>query len=136
MPKAVHFDIQADDPERVKSFYAKLFGRKFERPMEAMEYYLTDTEDLEGKPGQGGNLEKRQSADQRIMNYIGVNSVDEYLLKVEKLGGKVLMPKTIVPGWGYLAICTVTENNTFGIWEGDEIAKSLSEKSIMGCCKS
>jgi len=40
MPKAVHFDIQADDPERVKSFYAKLFGRKFERPMEAMEITL------------------------------------------------------------------------------------------------
>ena len=135
MPKAVHFDVLEDDPERVNSFYAKLFGRKFERPMEAMEY-LTDTEDLEGKPGSGGKLGKRQSADQKIMNYIGVNSVDEYLLKVEKLGGKVLMPKTIVPGWGYLAICTVTENNTFGIWEDDEITKSLSEKSMMECCKS
>jgi predicted enzyme related to lactoylglutathione lyase len=123
MPTAVHFDIPPDDPERAKSFYAKLFGRKFERPMEPMEYYLMDTEDLEGKPGLGGGLGKRQSADQRIMNYIGVNSVDEYLLKVEKLGGKVLMPKTVVPGVGYLAICTVTENSTFGLWEDDGIAK-------------
>jgi len=123
MPTAVHFDIPPDDPERAKSFYAKLFGRKFERPMEPMGYYLMDTEDLEGKPGLGGGLGKRQSADQRIMNYIGVNSVDEYLLKVEKLGGKVLMPKTVVPGWGYLAICTVTENSTFGLWEDDGIAK-------------
>jgi predicted enzyme related to lactoylglutathione lyase len=123
MPTAVHFDIPPDDLERAKSFYAKLFGRKFERPMEPMEYYLMDTEDLEGKPGLGGGLGKRQSADQRIMNYIGVNSVDEYLLKVEKLGGKVLMPKTVVPGWGYLAICTVTENSTFGLWEDDGIAK-------------
>ena len=35
--KPVHFDVPADDPERVNSFYAKLFGCKFERPMEAME---------------------------------------------------------------------------------------------------
>lgn len=123
MPKVAQFDIPADDPGRVKSFYSTLFGRKFERPMEAMEDYLTDTENLEGKPDSVGDLGKRQSSDQ-IMNYISVNSVDEYLSKVEKLGGKVLIPKTIVPGWGFLAICMVTENNTFGLWEDDEIAKS------------
>ena len=123
MPKVAQFDIPTDDPERVKSFYSTLFGRKFERPMEAMEDYLTGTENLEGKPDSVGDLGKRQSSDQ-IMNYISVNSVDEYLSKVEKLGGKVLIPKTIVPGWGFLAICMVTENNTFGLWEDDEIAKS------------
>jgi predicted enzyme related to lactoylglutathione lyase len=84
--------------------------------MDAMEYYLVETEDLEGKPGLGGGLGKRNTADQKIVIYIGVSSVDEYLLQVEKLGGKVLMPKTVVPGWGYLAICMDTENNTFGLW--------------------
>jgi len=91
--------------------------------MEAMEYYLIDTEDLEGKPGPGGGLGKRGSANQRITNYIGVSSVDEYLLKVEELGGKILMQKTAVPGFGFLAICMDTENNTFGLWEDDEKAK-------------
>lgn len=123
MPTIAHFDIPADDPERAKSFYAKLFGWKFERPMEAMEYYLTDTDDLEGKPGPGGGLGKRGTADQRIVNYIGVSSVDDYLREVEKLGGKIVMPKTAVPGWGYLAICMDPENNTFGLWEDDKKAK-------------
>ena len=41
---------------------------------------------------------KRGTADQKIVNYIGVSSVDEYLSKVEKLGGKVLMPKSAVSG--------------------------------------
>jgi len=122
MPTIAHFDIPADNPERAKSFYAKLFGWKFERPMEAMEYYLTDTDDLEGKPGPGGGLGKRGTADQRIVNYIGVSSVDDYLSEVEKLGGKIVMPKTAVPGWGYLAICMDTENNTFGLWEDDKKA--------------
>jgi predicted enzyme related to lactoylglutathione lyase len=78
---------------------------------------------LEGNPGPGGGLGKRGTADQRIVNYIGVSSVDEYLMKVKKLGGKVLMPKSSVPGWGYLAICMDTENNTFGLWEDEEKAK-------------
>jgi uncharacterized protein len=122
MPTIVHFYIPVDDPERAKSFYGKLFEWKFERPVEAMEYYLKETEDLEGKTGPGGGLGKRGTADQRIVNYIGVSSVDEYLSKVEKLGGKVLMPKSAVPRLGYLAICMDTENNTFGLWEKKEKA--------------
>ena len=46
-------------------------------------------------------------------------------MEVEKLGGKVVMPKTAVPGWGYLAICMDTENNTFGLWE--ETTRKLIE---------
>lgn len=123
MPTIVHFDIPADDPERAKSFYARLFGWKFEKPVETMEYYLVETEDLEGKSGVGGGLGKRGTADQRMVNYIGVSSMNEYLLKVEEFGGKVLMPKTAVRGWGYLALCMDTENNTFGLWEDDEKAR-------------
>jgi hypothetical protein len=47
MPTIVHFDIPADDPERAKSFYSRLFGWKFEKPIEDMEYYLVDTKNLE-----------------------------------------------------------------------------------------
>lgn len=120
MPTIVHFDVPADDPERAKKFYAELFGWKFEKPLETMDYYLIETEGLKGEPGPGGGLGKREMADQRIMNYIGVSSVDEYLVKIEELGGKILMQKTAVPGWGYLAICMDTENNTFGIWQDEE----------------
>jgi predicted enzyme related to lactoylglutathione lyase len=123
MPTIVHFDIPADDLERAKSFYSKLFGWKFEKPIETMEYYLIDTEDLEGKKGPGGGLGKRGTAEQKITNFIGVPSVDEYLAKIEKLGGKVLMAKTAVPGMGYLAICMDTENNPFGLWEENEEAR-------------
>lgn len=123
MPTIVHFDIPADDLERAKRFYARLFGWKFEKPIETMEYYLVDTEDLEGNPGTGGGMGKRETADQKIMNYIGVTSVDEYLAKIENLGGKVLMQKTAVTGMGYLAICMGTENNPFGLWEEKQEAQ-------------
>ncbi len=88
MPTIVHFDIPADDSERAKNFYSRLFGWKFEKPLETMDYYLIETEGPKGgESGPGGGLRKREGADQRIMNYIGVPSVDEYLEKVEKLGG-------------------------------------------------
>jgi predicted enzyme related to lactoylglutathione lyase len=123
MPTIVHFDIPADDPARAKNFYGKLFGWKFEKPFGTMEYYLFDTQDLEGKPGVGGGLGKREKADEKMMSYIGVASIDEYLPKIEELGGKILAPKMPVPGWGYLAICMDTENNMFGLWEDNKEVK-------------
>jgi predicted enzyme related to lactoylglutathione lyase len=52
-----------------------------------------------------------------------VPSVDEYADKVEKLGGKIIVPKKAVPGMGYFIICMDTENNAFGIWEINPGAK-------------
>lgn len=123
MPTIVHFDIAADDPERAKEFYTKLFGWKMEKPPGPMEYYLIETTTLEGEEGVAGGLGKWEALEQRITNFVGVPSVDEYLAKVEKLGGKIVAPKMTVPGWGYLASCMDTENNMFGLWEEDEKAE-------------
>jgi len=43
--------------------------------------------------------------------------VTEYAKKVERLGGKVKVPKTEVPDFGWYAVCADTENNTFALWE-------------------
>lgn len=123
MATIAHFDVPADDPARAKTFYENLFGWKFNLMPGPMEYYLIETKDLSGKPSVGGGLGKRGTPDQRITNYIGVKSVDEHLLKAKKLGAKVIMQKTAVPGWGYLAILKDTENNTFGLWQEDKGAK-------------
>jgi hypothetical protein len=94
-----------------------------EKPPGMADYYLIETRDLEGKPGVGGGLGKRGEPGQRITSYIGVSSIDEYVAKVESLGGKVVMPRMAVPGWGYLAICFDTEDNMFGLWQEDRGAK-------------
>jgi predicted enzyme related to lactoylglutathione lyase len=123
MPTIVHFDLPADDVERGKKFYEKLFDWKFDKVPMPEPYYLIETKDLEGNPGIGGGMGKRMLPGQQVSNYIGVPSVDEYLEKVEKLGGNIFMPKTAVPGWGYLAVCVDTENNVFGLWEEDRNVK-------------
>ena len=123
MPTIVHFNVSADDMERAKEFYEKLFDWKIESYPSPVPYYLIQTTDLDGNEAVGGGLAKRDELAQGITNFIGVRSVDEYIAKIEKLGGKVIEPKWAVPGWGYLAVCLDTENNTFGIWEEDENAQ-------------
>ena len=60
---------------------------------------------------------------QGILNYIDVKSIDEYSTKVKQLGGKIKQTKMAIPKTGYLAVCTDTEGNTFGLWETDSTAK-------------
>lgn len=130
MPTIVHFEIPSDDIQRSKKFYNELFGWNIEKwpgseaMPEEMEYWMiTTTDDKGNKALTGGMMKRKMPEQQGITNYINVKTVQEYSAKVEQLGGKVKIPKSPVPGMGYFAICTDTENNTFAIWETDETAK-------------
>ena len=118
----VWFEIPADDVERAKLFYGELFGWKIERFPGPMEYWHIDTGGSDDTPD-GGLLKRQNPGQQGITNYVGVASVDESAVKVEKLGGKICMAKTAVPEMGYFAICQDPENNVFALWEGNENAK-------------
>jgi uncharacterized protein len=123
MPTVVHIDIASDNPQRAKKFYEELFNWKFTSYPGMAEFFLFETTDLKGGKGVGGGLGKRGEPGQRITDYIGVSSVDEYSAKIKKLGGKITLAKMAVPGMGYMANCQDTEGNTFGIWQEDTNAK-------------
>lgn len=123
MPTITHFMVPAEDIERAKKFYSELFDWKIEKLPGPIEYYQIETKSESGEKGIGGGMVKRENPSQAITNYIDVPSIDEYIAKVEKLGGKVVVPKMAVPGEGYTAVCLDTENNTFGLWETDKNAK-------------
>ena len=119
MPTIVHFEIPADNVERAKSFYSKLFGWEI-KEIPGMDYWIITTT---GEKSLGGGMMKRQNPGQPIINYVDVPSVDQYAAEIEKLGGKIIFPKTAIPEMGYFAICLDTEKNTFGIWEENRNAK-------------
>jgi uncharacterized protein len=121
MASIVWFDIGADNVERAKSFYGSLFGWKIEKMPGPMDYWHVDTGGGNDTPD--GGIMKRKDPHQGITNYIGVPSVDEFVAKVQKLGGKVCMAKTAVPHMGYFAVCQDTENNAFALWEKNESAQ-------------
>lgn len=119
----VWFEIPADDLKRAKKFYSSLFGWKIEAmPGAAIEgYHHMDTGGAKESPD--GGLMPRMHPGQTITSYVLVPSVTKHMAKVKKLGGNVCKPKTAVPGMGYFAICSDTENNTFAIWEMNPKAK-------------
>ena len=117
MPNAiVHFEIPADDVKRAKKFYQKALGWKISDPWK-MDYFLVETKE-KGEEGINGGLMPRKMPGQPFMNYVGVDSIDSYLKKVEKAGGVVIMPKTeIAPGMGWIAAFKDTEGNIMGFHE-------------------
>lgn len=121
MPRVVHFEIPADDPDRATEFYSKLFGWTISKWEGPMDYWMIFSGN--GEPGIDGAITKREEPVTSVVNTISVPSVDEFMEKVTAHGGKVIMPKTTVPGVGYFTYCLDTEGNMFGIIENDESAQ-------------
>jgi len=121
MPRPVHFEIPADQPERAVAFYEKVFGWEFHKWDGPMPYWLVST----GAEARGidGGLHPRAHPGQGTVNTIDVPSCDAYVAKVTAAGGKVAMPKVAIPGVGWLAYCTDPEGNTFGIMQADAAAR-------------
>jgi predicted enzyme related to lactoylglutathione lyase len=99
-----------------------LFGWKIEKAEvkkdgDSMDYWMISTSGVSNDKSLGGGIMKRQDPQQPNLNYIGVDSIDEYSRKIGELGGKVVMPKTEISDYGYFAVCMDTENNAFALWE-------------------
>lgn len=125
----VHFEVPADDAEKLSKFYADLFGWKIEKmSMEGTDYYSvmtvdTDEQGVPKAPGAiNGGIAPRMAPEQKPMNYVDVESVDAYVTKATGLGATVTMGKMPVPGMGWFASLVDPEGNPFGVWQSDTAA--------------
>ena len=118
MPRVVHFEIPVENPERSIKFYSEVFGWSFHRWEGPQEYWLIGTGD-DRDPGINGGL-MRRNQNQMVINTIDVASVDEFSSKITRLGGAVVVPKTSIPGVGYLAYFTDPDGNMFGIMQRED----------------
>ena len=121
MPRPIHFDISADDPERATAFYGEVFGWEIGKWDGPFDYWLIRTGPPD-EPGIDGGLARREAPSDTILNFIGVPSVAEYEEKVITHGGKIVRERQAIPGVGYLAVCEDTEGNRFGLLEADDNA--------------
>ena len=123
MPRVIHFEIHAEQPERAIKFYREVLGWEFTKWDGPMPYWLITT-GPDGQPGINGGLIQRKGAidGQAVIAYVctvDIPSVDEYIEKVKTQGGSVAVPKMPVPGVGWLAYCKDTEGNLFGLMQAD-----------------
>jgi predicted enzyme related to lactoylglutathione lyase len=121
MPRPVHFEIHAQDPERGKAFYAQLFGWTFQHLPE-LDYWLIHTGEEDG--GINGGMLKRKGpnpgGEDPVIGWIctmGVDDVDGSMARAQDLGGSIAMEKMDVPGYGWLGYCKDTEGNIFGMMQ-------------------
>ncbi len=129
MPRVVHFELHAEQPERAIEFYKGLFGWEFTRwGGEHFEYWLIKTGPSE-KPGLDGGLVRRRgpgpSGDVPVVGYvcsIDVESVDATVAAVLNAGGTIALPKMPVPTVGWLAYVKDTEGNLLGLYQQDPTA--------------
>lgn len=122
MSRVCHFEIPAAEPDRAVAFYQKVFGWKFDKWAGPTEYWLITTA-ADGVPGINGGMMRKPGGITCTTNTIDVDSVDGAVAAVTKAGGKLVMPKTPIPGVGYFAYCEDTEGNVFGVMHRDEKAK-------------
>ncbi len=116
----VHFEIPADDPEGLADFYRDLFGWGIETAEGFDDYWLIETAP-EGEGVNGGMME-RQHPQQQPVNYIWVESVEEYVAKAKELGAELVVEKTPVAEMGWFAWLQDPQGNFFAIWESAEEA--------------
>jgi len=121
MPRVVHFDIDAENPEQLVEFHGKVFGWKFMKWEGPMEYWLITTGG-KGEPGIDGGLSRRTPG-RPTFDTIDVPDIDEYMKKVEENGGTIMGPKMPIPGIGWFASFKDVEGNMFGLMEDDPEAK-------------
>lgn len=114
MPRVIHFEIPAEDPERAIKFYKDVFGWEIEK-WEHGDYWLVST-GPEDEPGINGAIMPKESGNM-VRETISVNSFNEFAEKIDGQGGKMLTDKMPIPDMGFTGLFQDTEGNVMGIIE-------------------
>lgn len=122
MNPVVHFEMPAEDKQRMSDFYSKTFGWQTKAMGPEMGSYIvvttseSDPNDLAGRPKapgtiNGGFFQKSNETSNAPQIVIAVDDMQESMRNVNEGGGKVLGEPTDIPGVGLYVAFTDTEGN-------------------------
>ena len=125
-----HFEIYANNPEKLANFYTQLFDCDVQH-MPEMDYRLVKSVDTgaDNRPTTvgaiNGGIAKRPQGYgvNGAVNYVMVDSIEKYVDKAQKLGATPTKGKTAVPGMGWFAMFTDPEGNHFAVFKEDQSAR-------------
>jgi hypothetical protein len=104
------FEVNTSHAQAVREFYAELFGWKLQ-VIEEANYALIDT-GVEGAIG--GGIGEAQGPNQVIF-YIQVDDPQAYLDRIEKAGGRTVVPVTEIPNMVTFAQFSDPQGNVVGL---------------------
>jgi predicted enzyme related to lactoylglutathione lyase len=112
----VYVEISAKDPATSAKFYSELFGWNI------MVEPQMDYHQFKAEGGPGGGFPKVDGKTMKagdVVNYIAADDIDAMLKKIVAHGGKVLQPKTAIPGYGAYAFFADPSGNRLGLFKQD-----------------
>jgi uncharacterized protein len=123
MARIVHFEIAAEKPEQLASFYTRVLGWDINKWQGPVDYWLVNTgpQDLPGI--NGGVVKKQDRPASGVLITAQVDSVDATLRDAVAAGGSIVVPKRAIPGVGWQAHFRDPDGNVMGILENDPDAK-------------
>jgi predicted enzyme related to lactoylglutathione lyase len=101
----VYFEIAGPEGEKLREFYSSVFGWSIDE---------ADRIDASATGGLKGGI--RQDPAEKIF-YLGVPDIAEALKQIEAAGGKVVVPRTEVPGVVTFALFLDPAGNRLGLAE-------------------
>ena len=112
------FEISVTDINRATKFYETIFGIKLEQTeMMGMKMAFFPYENGNGKAAGGlvqGSMHKPSMDGAKI--YLNGNpDLSDALSRIEKAGGKIVMPKTAIGEFGNMAFFIDTEGNNVAL---------------------
>jgi predicted enzyme related to lactoylglutathione lyase len=122
MNSVSHFELPFDNQARAAKFYKGVFGWKVQHLPE-VNYTMVQTAavDKNGRnqePGTiNGGMMPREGTGKLPVIVITVASIARCIAKVEKAGGKLVMPKVPIGKMGFYARVKDSEGNIIGIWQ-------------------
>lgn len=123
--RVIHFEIQADNVERAKTFYEKALGWNISQVMKkedsGMDYWGIETG--EGPGISGGLYERPNTEKDKFYLYdctILVEDIDKSTEAVKANGGIITKEKDEIPGVGWFVGAVDTEGNRFGLMQATE----------------
>ena len=108
----VHIEIPAADVKATSKFYASLFGWKLTHE-ESMDYAMW--EPAEG-PGGGFPAVSPENPVGQILLHFASDDIEADLAAVERLGGKVVKPKTEIQGIGWYGMFQDPTGNVLALY--------------------
>jgi uncharacterized protein len=114
------FEIPSTDLVRAQKFYETIFGiQLIPLDIEQIKMRMFPLDDMMGVGGavvDSGGFHKPSATDGPLIYLNGNPDVQNILDKVEKAGGKIMVPKTeISPEHGHMAVFIDTEGNRIGL---------------------
>ncbi|MDP4266791.1 MAG: VOC family protein [Bacteroidota bacterium] len=120
MGRIVHFEIPADNADRLVEFYKKTFGWNITKWGD-IDYWMVDTirlTDSSNFSGINGAITKRQEPVQTVVNTIEIDDIHQTISAINQNGGKVISEIMDIPDVGKVAYFKDPDGNTFGIIQG------------------